>query len=104
MFGLAWNREAGRGAEAQQPHRPRVFVVSFVFALATAVAVAVALGPKPGMAAALQQGLLVGIGFVAPSLGITYQFANLGLKMSLTDGGYYVARFLVYAAILGLWR
>ncbi len=104
VFGLAWNREAGRGVEAHQPHPPRVFAVSFVFALATAVVFAAALGPKPALAAALQQALLVGAGFVAASLGITYQFANLSLKMSLIDGGYHVARFVVYAVILGLWH
>jgi hypothetical protein len=103
-FGLVWNREAGRGAEAHQPHPPRVFAVSFVFALATAVTFAVLLGPKPALTDALEQGLLVGIGFVAASLGITYQFANLSMKMSLIDGGYHVARFLVYAVILGLWH
>jgi hypothetical protein len=104
VFGLIWNREAGRGREAQQPHPPRVFAVSLVFALATAVTFAVCLGPEPALTAALQQGLLVGIGFVAASLGITYQFANLSMTMSLIDGGYHVARFLLYAVILGLWH
>jgi hypothetical protein len=104
VFGLIWNREAGRGAEAPEPHPPRVFAVSFALALATAVCFAVVLGPKPALSSALQQGLLVGIGFVAASLGITYQFANLSVKMSLIDGGYHVARFLVYAVILGLWH
>ncbi len=103
VFGLTWNREAGRGVEAHQPHPPHVFVVSFAFALATAVTFALLLGPRPALSDALQRGLLVGIGFVAASLGITYQFANLSLKMSLIDGGYHVARFLVYAVVLGLW-
>lgn len=104
VFGLMWNREAGRGHEAHQPHPPRVFLVSFVFALATALTFAVFLGPAPSLADALQKGLLVGIGIVAASMAITYQFANLSIKLSLIDGGYHVARFMVYAVILGAWH
>jgi hypothetical protein len=104
VFGLVWNREAGRGREAHQPHSPRVFAISFVFALISAITLAILLGPAPPLTAAVEKGLIVGIGFVAASLAMTYQFANLSVKMSLIDGGYHVARFFLYAIILGLWH
>jgi hypothetical protein len=104
VFGAVWNREAGRGREAHQPHPAKVFGTSFVFCLITAAAFAVWLGPSPPLQSALQYGLLVGAGFVAASLGMTYQFANLSLLMWLIDGGYHVARFLLFGLLLGLWH
>lgn len=104
VFGRLWNREAGRGPEAFQPHPVRVFVVSFVFCLVTAAAFAVWLGANPPLAAALQKSLFAGALFVAASLGMTYQFANLSWLMWLIDGGYHVARFLLFALVLGLWH
>ena len=104
VFGLIWNREAGRGREAHQPHPLHVYGVSFLFALITITALAFLLGPLPALATALQQALLLGACIAATSLGITYQFANLSFTMFLIDGGYHVARFLLYALILGLWH
>jgi hypothetical protein len=98
------NREAGRGREAQQPHPARVFGTSFVFCLITAMAFAFWLGPAPALQPALSSGLMVGACLVAASLGMTYQFANLSLLMWLIDGGYHVARFLLFALLLGLWH
>ncbi len=103
IFGGLWNREAGRGQEAQQPHPVRVFGASFVFCLITATAFSVWLGPAPGLQPALVKGLIAGACFVAASLGMTYQFANLSLRLWLIDGGYHVARFVLFGLALGLW-
>ena len=35
---------------------------------------------------------------------MTYQFANLSLLMWLIDGGYHVARFVLFGLMLGLWH
>ncbi len=104
VFGRLWNREAGRGREAHQPHPARVFAASFVFCAVTAAAFAVWLGPAPAPEAALLKGLIAGAGFVAASLGMTYQFANLSLLLWLIDGGYHIARFVLFGLILGLWH
>jgi hypothetical protein len=50
------------------------------------------------------QGLLVGAGLVAASVGINYQFANRPTVMWLIDGGYHTVQFAIYGVILGLWR
>jgi hypothetical protein len=104
VFGRVWNREAGRGAEAHQPHPARVFALSFVFTLLAALAFAFWLGPQPQLASALAKGLIAGTCFVATSIGMTYQFANLSILMFLIDGGYHAARFLLFALVLGLWH
>ena len=104
VFGAIWNREAGRGKEAHQPHPARVFGPSFVFCLITAAAFAVWLGPAPSLYTSLIQGLVTGACLVAASLGMTYQFANLSFAMWLIDGGYHVARFLLFGVVLGLWH
>jgi hypothetical protein len=103
-FGRVWNREAGRGPEAFEVHPARVFAVSFVFGLIAATAFAALLGPEPTLQSALAKGLAVGACFVAASLGMTYQFANLSIVMWLIDGGYHVARFLLFGFVLGLWH
>jgi Protein of unknown function (DUF1761) len=104
VFGRIWNREAGRGREAYQPHPARVFAASFIFCLITAAAFAFWLGPAPALVPALLKSLTAGAGFVAASMGMTYQFANLSLLMWLIDGGYHVARFLLFGLMLGLWH
>ena len=103
-FGRLWNREAGRGPEAFQPHPVRVFAVSFAFCLVTSTAFAVWLGTDPPLGSAILNSLYAGTFFVAASFGMTYQFANLSLLMWLIDGGYHVARFLLFGLVLGLWH
>ena len=102
IFGGVWNREAGRGREAHQPHPVSVFAASFVFFLITTVAFAIWLGSAPPLESALLKGLAAAACFVAASLGMTYQFANLSLLLWLIDGGYHVARFIVFGLVLGL--
>jgi hypothetical protein len=74
LFGTAWNQASGQ--TPQSGHPPRVFALSFLFSLISAGAFAFYLGPRPELSSALIGGLVVGIGFVAASFGINYQFAN----------------------------
>jgi hypothetical protein len=74
-----------------------------LFCAITAASFAVWLGPSPPEEALLK-GLAAGAGFVAASLGMTYQFANLSLLLWLIDGGYHVARFVLFGLVLGLWH
>lgn len=102
VFGRVWNDENG-GVE-QTGHPAKVFGISFLFALIAAVAFAFWLGPRPPLASALQTGLLAGMGFVATSFGINYQFAQRSSRLWLIDGGYHTAQFLLFGLILGLWH
>ena len=109
LFGKTWGREAGvdmagKTADGKKAGHPaRVFGISFAFALLAAFAFAFLLGPNPGMMNALPLGLTIGIGFVAASFGINYQFANRSFKLWLIDGGYHVIQFAIYGLIFGAW-
>lgn len=102
LFGRAWNRE--NGGEVPAGHPAKVFGVSFVFSLVAAAAFAWWLGPAPALDAALKAGAVAGIGFVAASFGINYQFAQRSFALWLIDGGYHAAQFLLFGLILGLWH
>ena len=102
LFGRAWNRE--NGGEVPAGHPAKVFGLSFVFSLVAAAAFAWWLGHAPALDAALKAGAVAGIGFVAASFGINYQFAQRSFALWLIDGGYHAAQFLLFGLILGLWH
>jgi hypothetical protein len=102
LFGRIWNRE--NGGQPPSGHPARVFGVSFAFSLVAAFAFAGLLGPMPSVQFAMQQGLLVGLGFVAACFGINYQFAQRSTKLWLIDAGYHVAQFALFAVVLGSWH
>jgi hypothetical protein len=101
LFGKVWNAE--NGGPPTTGHPARVFGVSFAFSLLAACSFAVIVGPSPTLESSLKLGALVGIGLVATSFGINYQFAQRTLKLWLIDGGYHVAQFLLFGLIFGLW-
>ena len=100
LFGKTWNAENGSPAGAGHP--AKVFGISFAFSLLAAACFGVLVGASPGLDAALKTGALVGLGFVAASFGINYQFAQRTTKLWLIDGGYHVAQFMLFGAIFGL--
>jgi hypothetical protein len=102
LFGGLWNKE--NGGVPPSGHPAKVFGVSFVFSLIAAAAFAAVLGPAPSFQRALTIGALCGVGMVAASFGINYQFAQRTTKLWLIDGGYHVAQFLLFALIIGLWH
>lgn len=102
LFGNAWNTE--NGGVKQTGHPAKVFGVSFVFSLIAATCFAYLLGAAPPLDAALRTGALVGLGFVAASFGINYQFAQRSFKLWLIDGGYHAVQFVLFGLVLGLWH
>jgi hypothetical protein len=102
LFGQVWNRE--NGSQPKHGHPAVVFGVSFVFSLVAASAFAVWLGPAPVLSAAVAQGGIVGLCFVATSFGINYQFAARSLTLWAIDGGYHTLQFILFGVVLGLWH
>lgn len=102
LFGNAWNAENG-GVE-QTGHPAKVFGVAFLFSLIAAAVFAWWLGPAPALETALKAGAMAGLGLVAASFGINYQFAQRSFKLWLIDGGYHAVQFLLFGLILGLWH
>jgi hypothetical protein len=102
LFGRIWNRE--NGGKPQEGHPAKVFGVSFVFSLIAALAFATWVGPAPALDAALKAGAIAGIGFVATSFGINYQFASRSFTLWLIDAGYHAVQFLVFGLVFALMR
>lgn len=101
LFGKLWNSENGSLPEGGHP--AKVFGVSFAFSLVAAAAFAVLVGPSPPLETSMKMGALAGIGLVAASFGINYQFAQRSFKLWLIDGGYHAAQFLLFGVVFGLW-
>lgn len=102
LFGRLWNRE--NGGEKAPGHPAKVFGISFVFSVIAAAAFAWWLGAAPSLETALKAGAVVGLGMVAASFGINYQFAQRSFTLWLIDGGYHTAQFLLFGLILGMWH
>jgi len=103
LFLNPWNRAMGR-SDDDNGHPAKVFGLSFLFSLVAAFVFAMLLGPAPVLSEAWKAGLLVGVGFVAMSFGINYQFANRPIVAWFIDGGYHTAQFVLYGLILGAWH
>lgn len=103
LFGKVWMQETGISENDQQGHPAKVYGISFAFSLVAAFAFAILLGHHTEIKYALHYALLVGLGFVATSFGINFQFSNKSGKLWLIDAGYHFMQFLSIALILGLW-
>lgn len=93
-----------RSADDETPHPAKTFGIAFACALLSAFLFAELLGPAPELGYALQMGLIVGLGFVAASFGINYQFANRPFSALFIDGGYHTAQFVLFGLVLGVWH
>jgi hypothetical protein len=102
MFGRTWNTE--NGGQKQEGHPAKVFGISFAFSLVAAISFAIWLGAAPSIETAIKAGALAGVGFVAASFGINYQFAQRSFKLWLVDGGYHAVQFVLFGLVLGLWH
>ncbi len=61
-------------------------------------------GATPALETALKAGAVAGLGMVAASFDINYQFAQRSFTLWLIDGGYHTAQFLLFGLIVGLWH
>jgi hypothetical protein len=66
-----------------------------------------ALGPTlggPSLVSGLLTGLILWIGFIAPTYLVNKLFAGHGLKIWAIETGNHLLNFLLFGAILGAWR
>ena len=104
LFKDRWCRAAGVDPDKPQGHPARVFGVSFVLSLIAATVFAWLVGPSPDLPFAIGMGLAIGLGWVATSFGINYQFAGRPFVLWAIDAGYHTLQFALYGLILGLWH
>lgn len=94
-----WSNASGVDPTKMPENPALTYSVTFLSTFLTAFAFALVLGPQPEWREALTLALVVGIGFVAASLGINYQFSQASLPHWLIDSGFHVGRFLLMAAV-----
>ncbi|NNC78348.1 MAG: DUF1761 domain-containing protein [Woeseiaceae bacterium] len=104
LFLNPWNKAMNRSDGEKGPHPAQTFGIAFAFALLSAFLFAKLLGPAPQMLYAVHMGFFVGLGFVAASFGINYQFANRPFSALFIDGGYHTAQFVLFGVVLGFWH
>lgn len=102
LLGRVWRREAGID-EAEAGNPIKVFGLTLVFTVISAAALSWLLGPYPNIIEGIRTGLVVGVGFVACSFGVNYQFSQKSGKLLSIDAGFHILQFLVMGIILSLW-
>lgn len=107
VFGKSWQGLAGVTDEDIQQGNPAVifggaFVLNLV--MATTLALLLQLHPAPSLVSGLSAGALLGLCFIATSIGINYLFARKTLQLYLIEAGYMVVLMALMGAILGAWR
>lgn len=104
LFLHPWNKAMNRSDSDKQPHPAKTFGLAFLFSLLSAFLFAQLLGPAPDLRYAIHMGFIVGLGFVAASFGINYQFAGRPFSALFIDGGYHTLQFVLFGVVLGLWH
>jgi hypothetical protein len=89
--------------ENKKKHNTSTYIFSFLFLIIAASAFSLLLGKNPSIEPALKLSLLVGIGFVASTLGVNYLYTNKGIKILLIDSGYHISQFIIYAIVFSYW-
>ena len=105
LFGGAWKKANGFGADATRPAGAKVFVISFTLSLVMALNLAMFLNdPKTNLVWGATAGFLAGFGWVAMGVGIVSLFERRPWLYVLVNGGYLTVALVVMGAILGGWR
>ena len=107
LFGRKWRELNGFTGDAQNGHKPIVYVLALVcffivaWFLSIFSEIAMMLGTKALYAGLF--GLFLCIGFVGTTFGINYAFSGKPLKLYLIDLGYFIVSFFVIGLIVGAW-
>lgn len=110
LFGKRWQKEVGLSDEQlkQGAHMGRIYGTTLLLTLLMGLGLAyiwhnedpASLNWQVG----LYHGLLIGLFFVATSMGINYLYQRKSLALWLIDAGYQVVFLGLMGAIIGAWR
>lgn len=109
LFGKPWMK--ARGIDCENPgagaNMPMIFGTTFVLNLVAAFMLDHLYNsydaPMDLHHAVIVAGM-IGVGFIATSIGVNYLFSRLPRSLFLIDAGYWIVIYLVMGAILGLLR
>ncbi len=102
LFYKPWLKESGLSeADLKKRNMITVFGLSFLSALLSAIFLEYLID-NADLSEAILKAVLIGIIWIAGSIGVTYLFENKSLKLFLIDAGYHAISFTVMGFILGL--
>lgn len=106
LFGKAWMKARGITPEsAAGANMPLIFGTTFLLNLVAAFMLdhLYATYDAPvGLHHSLVIAAIIGIGFIATSIGVNYLFSRQPRSLFLIDAGYWITIYLVMGAIFGL--
>ena len=102
LFLTRWSAEAGVNPDEEVSNPVKVYGLTFIYTLLASFSMAFILAPNTDILTAISTALVVGVGIVAGSLGINYQFALNSTVHWLIDSGFHIVRLMVIALVLSL--
>lgn len=106
LFGKAWMKARGITPEsAAGANMPLIFGATFVLNLIAAFMLDhlyATYDMRLGLHYSLVIAAIIGIGFIATSIGVNYLFSRQPRSLFLIDAGYWITIYLVMGAIFGL--
>jgi membrane-associated HD superfamily phosphohydrolase len=105
LFGKAWKRANGFGANEPPKASAQMLILAFVLTLVMSANLAMFLNdPKTTLAWGATAGFLAGFGWIVMGMGIVAIFERRPLSYVLVNGGFLTVVLVVMGAILGAWR
>jgi len=107
LFGKAWVQARGLSEEELKSgaNMGKIFGTTFVLNLVAAFALDHLYNTYDtpvGLHHSLVIAGIIGVGFIATSVGVNYLFSRLPRALFLIDAGYWIVMYLVMGAIFGL--
>jgi len=107
LFGKAWQKETGLTEESlRNANMAQVYGTSAVLMIIMALGLAMFFQGDMDMnwKTGFHMGLITGLFFVAPSIGINYLYQRKSLKLWAIDAVYQILILALAGAILGAWK
>lgn len=106
FFPIWWKGIGKTGEPGMQDNMGMTWGLTILSAIVQAIFMAALVSTlgSTTLAAGLQVGFLVWLGFVAPTNLVNKLFAGHGLKIWAIEAGNHLLNFLLFGAILGAWR
>ena len=105
LFGKAWKRANGFGANEPPKANAQMLILAFVLTLVMSANLAMFLDdPKTTLAWGATAGFLAGFGWIVMGMGIVSIFERRPPSYVLVNGGFLTVVLVVMGAILGAWR
>lgn len=104
LFGKAWQEAMGLSDEDLQGINPaKTYGTTFILSFISMLFLDIFMGEGATLATGVLHGAIIGVVFIATSIGTHYLFSQKSMKIFLIDSGYDVVRYALAGAVLGAW-